>query len=257
MGPNEVAPNYPYSTSERPSKLAVSAGQRAFPCRSSWAPACAVFGLVRAPWPRPLAGHEGPGHHRTGPLLRNCGGSRTGHLPDWTSSRTPQPSIVPMSGRYLAPPSSTRRTPPEMRRGQGRVTRSASSIPIPEAIASKLASLLRAERNAVGGRSSLLQGLDRKEDEAVWLLACLFVRAENRSQGVTYVLIRSAVELVRQQGAWAVEGWPTAGSDRRPSDGFVGRESVFEDLGFRCVARPNPQRAIMRLELSGTHHPQP
>jgi len=110
---------------------------------------------------------------------------------------------------------------------------------------------------AEGGRSSLLQGLDRKEDEAVWLLPCLFVRAENRGQGVTYGLIRAAVELARQDGAWAIEGWPTAGSDRRPSDGFVGRESVFEDLGFRCVARPNPQRAIMRLELSGTPHPQP
>jgi len=110
---------------------------------------------------------------------------------------------------------------------------------------------------AVGGRSSLLQGLDRKEDDTVWLLACLFVRAENRSQGVTYGLIRAAVELARQEGAWAIEGWPTTGSDRRLSDGFVGRESVFEDLGFRCVARPDPQRVIMRLELSQTHHPPP
>ena len=107
---------------------------------------------------------------------------------------------------------------------------------------------------ADGGRSSLLQGLERKEDEAAWLLPCLFVRAENRGQGVTYGLIRAAVELARQEGAWAIEGWPTAGSDRRPSDGFVGRESVFEDLGFRCVTRPNPQRAIIRLELRGTDH---
>jgi len=103
---------------------------------------------------------------------------------------------------------------------------------------------------AVGGRSRLLQGLDRKEDEAVWLLPCLFVRAENRRQGVTYGLIRAAVELAREQGARAIEGWPTAGSARSPSEGFVGRQSVFEELGFRCVARPDPQRVIMRLELS-------
>jgi len=32
-GPNEVASNIQYSTSERPSKIAVSAGQRAFSCR--------------------------------------------------------------------------------------------------------------------------------------------------------------------------------------------------------------------------------
>jgi len=89
------------------------------------------------------------------------------------------------------------------------------------------------------------------------MLPCLFVRAENRSQGVTYALIRAAVELARHEGASAIEAWPTAGSDRRPSEGFVGRESVFEHLGFRCVARPRPQRAIMRLELNGTHPAQP
>lgn len=106
---------------------------------------------------------------------------------------------------------------------------------------------------ANGGRSSLLQGLERQEDESVWLLPCLFVRAENRDQGVTYRLIRAAVELARREGACAIEGWPTPGSGRRSSEGFVGRESVFEALGFRCVARPSPQRVIMRLELIGTH----
>jgi GNAT superfamily N-acetyltransferase len=104
---------------------------------------------------------------------------------------------------------------------------------------------------ADGGRIVLLQGMQRNEDEAVWLLPCLFVRAESRGHGVTYGLIRAAVELARQEGARAIEGWPTTGSDRRPSEGFVGRESLFEHLGFRCVARPSSQRAIMRLELSG------
>jgi len=33
------------------------------------------------------------------------------------------------------------------------------------------------------------------------------------------------------------------------SDAFVGREKVFEDLGFHRVARPSEQRSIMRLQL--------
>ena len=34
-------------------------------------------------------------------------------------------------------------------------------------------------------------------------------------------------------------------------DDFVGREKVFELAGFRCVSRPDPSRAIMRLDLGG------
>ena len=105
---------------------------------------------------------------------------------------------------------------------------------------------------AMEGRSDLLKGLDRQEDETVWLLPCLFVSAANRSQRVTYQLIRAAIELARLEGALAIEGWPAARSDRRASYGFVGRESVFEQLGFQCVARPSPDRAIVRLDLTKT-----
>lgn len=104
---------------------------------------------------------------------------------------------------------------------------------------------------AESGRSKLLQDRDRDEDENVWLLPCLFVRTENRGHGVTYALVRAAVELARREAAVAIEGWPSAGSDRRSEDEFLGREKVFEDLGFHCVARPSPRRAIMRLELTG------
>jgi len=106
-------------------------------------------------------------------------------------------------------------------------------------------------RYAVGGRSTILRNRVRTEDESVWLLPCLFVRVGHRAQGVTYALVRAAVELARREGALAIEGWPLAGSDRRSPDAFLGREKVFEDLGFSCVERPSPQRAIMRLELRG------
>ena len=64
-------------------------------------------------------------------------------------------------------------------------------------------------------------------------------------------MTRAAIELAGREGALAIEGWPVAGSDRQSPDAFLGREKVFEDLGFSCVERPSPQRAIMRLELSG------
>jgi len=101
-------------------------------------------------------------------------------------------------------------------------------------------------------RSKVMRNRARDEDEIVWLLPCVFVRAGRRGQGVSHALVRAAVELARREGASAIEGWPLAGSERRSGDAFLGREQVFEDLGFNCVERPSPERVIMRLELRGT-----
>ena len=61
--------------------------------------------------------------------------------------------------------------------------------------------------------------------------------------------MQSAVELARSEGASALESWPLARSVGRSADAFLGREQVFEDLGFRSAYRPTPERVIMRLEL--------
>ena len=102
---------------------------------------------------------------------------------------------------------------------------------------------------ATSPRNKIMQNRARDEDEIVWLLPCLFVRADRRGQGVTHALIRAAVELARSEGASAIEAWPLAESERRSGDAFLGREQVFNELGFHCVERPSPVRVIMRLEL--------
>lgn len=102
---------------------------------------------------------------------------------------------------------------------------------------------------ATSPRNKIMQNRARDEDEIVWLLPCLFVRADRRGQGVTHALIRAAVELARSEGASAIEAWPLAESERRLGDAFLGREQVFNELGFHCVERPSPVRVIMRLEL--------
>jgi GNAT superfamily N-acetyltransferase len=101
-----------------------------------------------------------------------------------------------------------------------------------------------------GSGAALLDDRVLSEDDDVWLLPCLFVRAGHRSRGVTYTLGRAAVELARSSGATAIEGWPTSESGGTSADSFLGREKLFDDLGFRCIARPTSRRAIMRLELS-------
>ena len=98
-------------------------------------------------------------------------------------------------------------------------------------------------------RHPLLGGRSRAEDDSVWLLPCLIVDAGHRAQGVSHALVQAAGSLARRQGAVAIEGWPLSSSQAQRADAFVGREQLFAELGFHCVERPIPARAIMRLDL--------
>lgn len=104
---------------------------------------------------------------------------------------------------------------------------------------------------ALDTRSTLMPDRVRAEDEHVWLLPCLFVAAGHRGRGITGTLVRAAVNLARSRGATALESWPLARAADRPGEAFLGREELFEDLGFRATNRPTASRVIMRLNLPG------
>lgn len=101
---------------------------------------------------------------------------------------------------------------------------------------------------AISARATILRDRDPEEDEDVWLVPCFFVRVGERRKGSTRELLAAAVELARERGAKAIEGWPLA-SDHRTADEYLGREHVFEACGFECIRRPSPRRAVMRLDL--------
>ena len=98
-----------------------------------------------------------------------------------------------------------------------------------------------------GGRSTVLTDRDATEDDVVWLLPCFFVTSAHRGTGLTSTLVQAAIELARDHGAKALEGWPYTGPDRRAADAFVGHRRLFDELGFDCTARPSADRAVMRL----------
>lgn len=98
-------------------------------------------------------------------------------------------------------------------------------------------------------RHPLLGNRPRSEDETVWLLPCLFVRADHRGQGISHAVVNAAITLAGEHHASALEAWPSS-RDSSSAEGFLGREELFSALGFRCVARPTASRAIMRVDLS-------
>jgi GNAT superfamily N-acetyltransferase len=95
------------------------------------------------------------------------------------------------------------------------------------------------------------QGRDPAEDDAVWLLPCLFVRKDARRSGLSERLVRSAARFAKERGAVAIEAFPYAGPDRQGKETQVGFEAVFARCGFAVIGRPSASRVVMRLDLSG------
>jgi hypothetical protein len=100
----------------------------------------------------------------------------------------------------------------------------------------------------IGPRAVVLAGRDKAEDDDVWLLTCFFTRVGHRGKQATRAMIDAATALGKKHGAKAIEGIPLATGAKRGSE-YVGRETAFDACGFACVARPTPQRAVMRKEL--------
>jgi GNAT superfamily N-acetyltransferase len=89
------------------------------------------------------------------------------------------------------------------------------------------------------------------DDPDVWAVNCFVVRREFRKHGITAELLASAIDYARSSGARVLEAYPidtTVG--KRPSNElYHGVLSVFQDAGFREVARPKPDLAIVELDL--------
>jgi GNAT superfamily N-acetyltransferase len=97
-------------------------------------------------------------------------------------------------------------------------------------------------------RSRVLKPID---NQPVWSISCLFVRRQDRRQGLATQLIRAAVEFAASKGATVVEGYPVEPSMEKMPDPFLwhGVPAAFLAAGFKEVARPSASRPIMRFTV--------
>ena len=93
--------------------------------------------------------------------------------------------------------------------------------------------------------------LHRVDDKPVWSVVCFIVRRDQRRQGWMRRLLRAAAQYAAQHGATLLEGYPVECGDRRLTgdSGYTGIASTFRAEGFRELARPRPDRPIMRRSL--------
>ena len=103
-------------------------------------------------------------------------------------------------------------------------------------------------------RSPLLRDLPAEElaDPGIWSLTCLVVRRPARRQGLSAALVGGAVDLARRNGGTVVEGYPVdVDAHGRISAAalYHGPLSAFLRAGFTEIARPAPDRPVVRLPL--------
>jgi GNAT superfamily N-acetyltransferase len=103
--------------------------------------------------------------------------------------------------------------------------------------------LLRNNRVPWEGRS------EDKADDTVWAVTCVFARAGFRRRGVSYALVRAAVDHARRGGARALEGYPMVTKDVITEELHPGTEGAFAAAGFTAVTRPTKRRAVMRIDF--------
>lgn len=105
------------------------------------------------------------------------------------------------------------------------------------------------ERYVRAVKTPTYRGGDAAES-GVWMTPCFFIREDKRGAGVGRALLEGAVQLARENGAVAVEGFPNAGK-KSSSDPQVGFAVVFSACGFQVVRTPSASRVVMRLDLKG------
>jgi ribosomal protein S18 acetylase RimI-like enzyme len=96
-------------------------------------------------------------------------------------------------------------------------------------------------------RSPVMKTVD---DRPVWSVICFVVPAEYRGQGVARALLTGALAYAKKQGATLVEAYPVDRPTRSNDDSmWFGAKSMYDNAGFKEVARRKPQRPIVRMKL--------
>ncbi|NIO04079.1 MAG: GNAT family N-acetyltransferase [Proteobacteria bacterium] len=98
-------------------------------------------------------------------------------------------------------------------------------------------------------RSRILKKVDERP---TWSVVCFFIDKNYRNKGVSFHLVRAAIEYAKKQGGKLLEGYPVEPrKDRIPAAfAWTGLESAFRRAGFVEIARRSETRPIMRFTIS-------
>lgn len=92
--------------------------------------------------------------------------------------------------------------------------------------------------------------LKRVDDQPVWSVVCFYMAKDYRGRGLMGHLLAAAVDYARNNGATSVEGYPIrVNGALKGCDGYMGIDKIFEEAGFKEVARPSEGQVIVRRSI--------
>jgi ribosomal protein S18 acetylase RimI-like enzyme len=80
-------------------------------------------------------------------------------------------------------------------------------------------------------------------------VTCFVTRTGFRKRGIASALTRAAVDLAKQRGARAVEGYPMKTKEAILGELHVGTVGMFAAAGFSEISRPTLRRVVMRVDF--------
>lgn len=101
-------------------------------------------------------------------------------------------------------------------------------------------------------RSAVMRPVD---DAAAWVISCLYVSAPHRRSRLHIPMIHAACEFAAGYDLRAVDAYPVdppEGKRVGADNAMTGIASAFRAAGFTELARPKPDRPLMRREFGTT-----
>jgi hypothetical protein len=100
-------------------------------------------------------------------------------------------------------------------------------------------------------RSPIMRSIN---DSPGWIISCVFIRQDRRGSRLPVEMIRAACEFAARSGQHIVEAVPVdpaEGQHAGPDNAMTGIASTYREAGFVEIARPKPDRPVMRRTVSG------
>ena len=94
----------------------------------------------------------------------------------------------------------------------------------------------------------------RIDNKPVWAITCFFISKSYRRKGISFELVRGAINYCKANNVRIIEGYPVVpyGESIPPAFAWTGIPNVFERAGFVVAERRSQSKPIMRYYMENS-----
>jgi hypothetical protein len=93
--------------------------------------------------------------------------------------------------------------------------------------------------------------VEAKMNRPDWRITCFFVDKDYRDQGLSYIALRGALNLIEAQGGGIVESYPQEALEKKVSNSFLYNSTlqIFEKENFTYEGNKGKNHCIVRKKI--------